>query len=63
MEGLTEQAAQWVKTVDEMAADDDEVVEYVRALEEKATETDLSEADGDQIAREFERYLKRRDRG
>ncbi|GHE07386.1 PAC2 family protein [Klenkia taihuensis] len=63
MEGLTEQAAQWVKTVDEMAADDDEVVEYVRALEEKATETDLADADGDQIAREFERYLKRRDRG
>ncbi|WP_308200614.1 PAC2 family protein [Klenkia sp. PcliD-1-E] len=63
MEGLTEQAAQWVRTVDEMAADDDEVVEYVRALEEKATETDLADADGDQIAREFERYLKRRDRG
>ncbi|WP_278247020.1 PAC2 family protein [Klenkia brasiliensis] len=63
MDGLTEQAAQWVKTVDEMAADDDEVVEYVRALEEKATETDLADADGDQIAREFERYLKRRDRG
>ncbi len=63
MDGLTEQAAQWVKTVDEMAADDEEVVEYVRALEEKATETDLADADGDQIAREFERYLKRRDRG
>ena len=61
--GLPEQAEQWVKTVDEMAADDDEVVEYVRALEEKATESDLSQADGDQIAREFERYLKRRDRG
>ena len=59
---LPDQAEQWVKTVDEMAADDDEVVEYVRSLEERATESDLSQADGDQIAREFERYLKRRER-
>ena len=43
-----------------MAAEDDEVVEYVRSLEERATESDLSQANGDQIAREFERYLKRR---
>ena len=58
---LPELADQWVKQVDEMAADDDEVVEYVRSLEERATESDLSQADGDQIAREFERYLKRRE--
>ncbi|MBW8766282.1 MAG: PAC2 family protein [Geodermatophilales bacterium] len=44
----------------EMAKEDDEVVEYVRSLEERATEVDLSEANGDQIAREFERYLRRR---
>jgi hypothetical protein len=49
-----------VKTVDEMANEDDEVVEYVRSLEERATETDLSQANGDTIAREFERYLRRR---
>ncbi len=57
---LPQQADEWVKTVDEMASEDDEVVEYVRSLEEKATEVDLSQADGDQIAREFERYLRRR---
>jgi hypothetical protein len=61
MGALPELADQWVKQVDEMAADDDEVVEYVRSLEERATESDLSQADGDQIAREFERYLKRRE--
>lgn len=61
MGALPELADQWVKQVDEMAADDDEVVEYVRSLEERATESDLSNADGDQIAREFERYLKRRE--
>lgn len=58
--GLPQQAEDWVKTVDEMANEDDEVVEYVRSLEERAAEVDLSEANGDQIAREFERYLRRR---
>jgi len=57
---LPAQAEEWVKTVDEMAQEDDEVVEYVRSLEERATEVDLSQANGDSIAREFERYLRRR---
>jgi proteasome assembly chaperone (PAC2) family protein len=57
---LPEQAEDWVKTVDEMANEDAEVVEYVRSLEERATEVDLSQASGDSIAREFERYLRRR---
>ncbi|WP_409332489.1 PAC2 family protein [Trujillonella humicola] len=57
---LPQQAEEWVKTVDEMAQEDDEVVEYVRSLEERATEVDLSQANGDSIAREFERYLRRR---
>src|SRR4051794_26534908 len=57
---LPQLAEDWVKTVDEMANEDDEVVEYVRSLEERATETDLSQANGDTIAREFERYLRRR---
>lgn len=57
---LPQQAEEWVQTVDEMASEDEEVVEYVRSLEERATESDLSQANGEQIAREFERYLKRR---
>ncbi|SNX96479.1 PAC2 family protein [Geodermatophilus sabuli] len=57
---LPAQAEDWVKTVDEMANEDAEVVEYVRSLEERATEVDLSNANGDSIAREFERYLRRR---
>ena len=59
---LPQQADDWVKTVDEMAGEDDEVVEYVRSLEERATTTDLSQTSGDSIAREFERYLRRRGR-
>ena len=57
---LPQQAEDWVRTVDEMANEDAEVVEYVRSLEERATESDLSEANGESIAREFERYLRRR---
>jgi proteasome assembly chaperone (PAC2) family protein len=57
---LPQQAEDWVKTVDEMAQEDDEVVEYVRSLEERATQSDLSQANGEQIAKEFERYLRRR---
>lgn len=57
---LPQQAEDWVRTVDEMANEDAEVVEYVRSLEERATESDLSQANGESIAREFERYLRRR---
>jgi len=62
---LPEQADEWQKLVDEMAAEDDEVTEYIRNLEERdeIDESALHEASGDSIAREFERYLRRRDRG
>jgi proteasome assembly chaperone (PAC2) family protein len=63
---LPEQSAEWQKLVDEMAAEDDEVTEYIRNLEERDDEIDrseMNEASGDAIAREFERYLRRRDRG
>jgi proteasome assembly chaperone (PAC2) family protein len=62
---LPEQAEEWERTVSEMAEADDEVREYVRQLEEQA-EADadaLPEADGDAIAADFERYLRRRGSG
>jgi proteasome assembly chaperone (PAC2) family protein len=63
---LPQQAEEWRKLVDEMAAEDDEVTEYIRNLEERDDEldrTELKAASGEAIAREFERYLRRRDRG
>ncbi len=63
---LPQQADEWQKLVDEMAAEDDEVTEYIRNLEERDDEIDrgeMHEISGDVIAREFERYLRRRDRG
>jgi proteasome assembly chaperone (PAC2) family protein len=61
---LPAEARAWERGVDELAEQDAEVAEYVRTLEEAKDATDLPEATGDAIAREFERYLRRRgDRG
>ena len=61
---LPDDARAWERGVDELADQDTEVAEYVRTLEEARDATDLPEASGDAIAREFERYLRRRgDRG
>ena len=59
---LPERARGWERQVDELAAGDTEVAEYVRSLELREPETALPEASGDAIAREFERYLRRRGR-
>ncbi len=57
---LTEEARAWQTGVDELAADDEEVQAYVRQLEEAQDTAELPEASGEAIAREFERYLRRR---
>nr|BFE80100.1 hypothetical protein GCM10020093_027010 [Planobispora longispora] len=59
---LAEEARAWEHGVDELAAQDSEVADYVRELEERKDATELPEASGDAIAAEFERYLRRRDR-
>ncbi len=60
---LPEDAAAWQTGVDELAAEDPEIAEYVRQLEEAKDTAELPEASGEAIAREFERYLRRRDDG
>ena len=55
---LPEAAREWQATIDEIAADDDEVTEYVQALEEAQDTAGLPQASGDAIAREFEAYLR-----
>ncbi|MCA1825255.1 MAG: PAC2 family protein, partial [Frankia sp.] len=56
---LPEQSRAWQQRVDELAAEDTDVQEYVRTLEERSPETELTPASGEDIAREFERYLRR----
>jgi hypothetical protein len=60
---LPAEATEWQKLVDEMAAEDEEVTDYIHNLEARDDEGELREASGDSIAREFERYLRRRDDG
>jgi proteasome assembly chaperone (PAC2) family protein len=60
LDELPELARAWERGVDELAEEDEDVADYVRALEETRDTTDLPEASGEAIAREFERYLKRR---
>lgn len=57
---LPEQAKAWERGVNELAAQDTEVAEYVKSLEEQKDAAELPEASGEAIAREFERYLRRR---
>ncbi len=58
---LPDQAEEWERTVSEMAAEDEDVHNYVRALEERGdAQTELNETSGETIAAEFERYLRRR---
>jgi predicted ATP-grasp superfamily ATP-dependent carboligase len=60
---LPEDARAWQVGVDQLAAEDSEVAEYVQTLEEARDTAELPEASGEAIAREFERYLRRRDVG
>lgn len=60
---LPEDALAWQRGVDELAAEDSEIAEYVAQLEEAKDTAELPEASGEAIAREFERYLRRREGG
>ncbi|MGH3496782.1 MAG: PAC2 family protein [Nocardioidaceae bacterium] len=60
---LAEESRAWQRGVDELASEDSEIAEYVEALEEARDTSELPEASGEAIAREFERYLKRRQAG
>jgi predicted ATP-grasp superfamily ATP-dependent carboligase len=57
---LAEEARAWEIGVDELSAEDPEVADYVRTLEEAKDTAELPEASGEAIAKEFERYLRRR---
>jgi hypothetical protein len=60
---LPEDARAWQLGVDQLAAEDSEVAEYVQSLEDARDTAELPEASGEAIAKEFERYLRRRDGG
>lgn len=58
---LPEQADEWVEQVTELAAEDSEISEYVRTLQERDdVAVQIEPMSGDTIAEEFQRYLRRR---
>jgi proteasome assembly chaperone (PAC2) family protein len=59
MSELAEESAQWEERLRTAADQDAELAEYVRELEERAGE-DMTQLSGDEIAQQFERYLRRR---
>ena len=60
LDDLPELARAWTRGVDELAAEDTEISEYIESLEAQQDENELPQATGDSIAAEFERYLRRR---
>ena len=62
VDDLPEEAAAWESTVDELAREDEDVAEYVAALERREAE-DLSQTSGEDLAGQLERYLRRRGGG
>ena len=56
---LATEAATWEASIDAAAAEDEDMAEYIRQLEQTRDTWDSPEASGDAIAQAFERYLRR----
>lgn len=56
---LPERTSSWETQVNQMAAEDSEVGDYVKQLENSKDAADLPAATGESIAREVERFLRR----
>jgi hypothetical protein len=60
---LAEEAAEWEDKVRAAGEQDAELGEYLRELEERAGDAGIQPLSGDEIASEFEKYLRRRGGG
>jgi proteasome assembly chaperone (PAC2) family protein len=60
MADLAEESAAWEERVRSAADQDAELGEYVRELEERVGDAGIEQLTGDEIAQEFEKYLRRR---
>jgi hypothetical protein len=57
---LAEESVAWERRLRTAAEQDAELAEYVRELEERSGDAGLQPLSGDEIAQEFEKYLRRR---
>lgn len=60
---LAEESADWERRVRTAADADGELADYIRELEERVGDDSIQPLSGDEIASEFERYLRRRGSG
>jgi PAC2 family protein len=60
MMDLAEESAEWEERLRAAAEQDAELAEYVRELEERVGDEGMQPLSGDEIAQEFEKYLRRR---
>ena len=60
---LAEESAEWEDKVRAAGEQDAELGEYLRELEERAGDAGIQPLSGDEIASEFEKYLRRRGGG
>lgn len=60
-EDLRREADVWEASIDAATADDEDLADYIRTLEEARDTVDSPEASGDAIAQEFENFLRRGD--
>jgi len=56
---LPDEAAAWDKEVEEIVSDDEDIMEYVKMLEEATDTANDPEASGEAIAQEFESWLRK----
>jgi len=61
--GLEEEASAWESGIDALAGEDEDMAAYIEQLEQARDTVDSPEASGEAIAKEFERYLRRRGDG
>ncbi|WP_210481609.1 PAC2 family protein [Naasia sp. SYSU D00948] len=60
---LEEESSAWESGIDAIAGEDEDMAAYIEQLEQARDTVDSPEASGEAIAKEFERYLRRRGDG
>jgi predicted ATP-grasp superfamily ATP-dependent carboligase len=58
---LVSDATAWEESINQLAADDDDMAAYIGSLEQARDAVDSPRASGEAIAQEFERFLRKKD--
>ena len=58
---LAADATAWEDSINQLAADDDDMAAYIGSLEQARDAVDSPSASGEAIAEEFERFLRKKD--